>query len=172
MRSRQTPATAQANDRRRECPWCCEEIDAEATRCPHCRWEVAPQPGHGGTCPACREAIHPLARLCKHCGADISSASASFDDELLGRTIAALAAMEGRGELRREGGVTTYAAAANCGACDGVAVVHWYPHVRAYMVRTCWYFLPYLSPYGALLWRRVEYTVRCSNDFDVYEVRD
>ncbi len=56
----------------RECPYCKEEIKADAIRCKHCRSSVAPEkPTHGGTCPYCKEAIHPEAVKCKHCGADV-----------------------------------------------------------------------------------------------------
>ena len=53
----------------RSCPFCAEEIRAEATRCKHCRSDIPPEaPSHGGTCPYCKEAINPEAIKCKHCG--------------------------------------------------------------------------------------------------------
>lgn len=56
----------------RECPYCKEEIKADAIRCKHCRSTVAPEkPTHSGTCPYCKEAIHPEAIKCKHCGSAV-----------------------------------------------------------------------------------------------------
>lgn len=53
----------------RECPFCKEEIKADAIKCKHCGSAVAPErPSHGGTCPYCKEAINPDAVKCKHCG--------------------------------------------------------------------------------------------------------
>jgi hypothetical protein len=52
----------------RECPYCKEDIQAEAVKCKHCGSRLTPQrPGHGGTCPFCKEEIHPDAIKCKHC---------------------------------------------------------------------------------------------------------
>jgi hypothetical protein len=59
----------------RACPYCKEEIKADAVRCKHCRSAVAPEkPAHGGTCPYCKEAIHPEAIKCKHCGSSVGPA--------------------------------------------------------------------------------------------------
>lgn len=59
----------------RNCPYCREEIKADAVRCKHCRSAVAPEkPAHGGTCPYCKEAIHPEAIKCKHCGSSVGPA--------------------------------------------------------------------------------------------------
>lgn len=56
----------------RNCPYCKEEIKADAVRCKHCRSTVVPEkPTHGGTCPYCKEAIHPEAIKCKHCGSSV-----------------------------------------------------------------------------------------------------
>jgi hypothetical protein len=56
----------------RRCPFCKEEIRADAIRCKHCRSSIAPeQPAHQGTCPYCKEAIHPEAIKCKHCGSAV-----------------------------------------------------------------------------------------------------
>jgi hypothetical protein len=52
----------------RECPYCKEEVKAEATLCKHCGSRLTPEkPSHGGTCPYCKESIHPEATRCKHC---------------------------------------------------------------------------------------------------------
>lgn len=54
------------------CPFCHEDVRADARRCPHC-WAalVGFRPRHGGLCPLCREPVHPEAVRCKHCKADI-----------------------------------------------------------------------------------------------------
>jgi hypothetical protein len=61
-----------AESKTRSCPYCKEEIKADAIRCKHCRSTVSPeQPAHGGTCPYCKEEIHPEAVKCKHCGSAV-----------------------------------------------------------------------------------------------------
>ena len=56
----------------RDCPYCKEEIKAEAIKCKHCGSSVAPErPSHGGTCPYCKEQIQPEAIRCKHCKSDL-----------------------------------------------------------------------------------------------------
>lgn len=58
----------------RECPYCKEEIKAEAIKCKHCGSSLAPEkPSHGGTCPYCKEQINVEAVKCKHCGSDLRS---------------------------------------------------------------------------------------------------
>ena len=53
----------------RQCPFCKEEIRADAVKCKHCKSVLEPdKPSHGGTCPYCKEAILPEAIKCKHCG--------------------------------------------------------------------------------------------------------
>jgi hypothetical protein len=61
-----------AESKTRNCPFCKEEIKADAIRCKHCRSVLAPEkPTHSGTCPYCKEAIHPEAIKCKHCGSSV-----------------------------------------------------------------------------------------------------
>lgn len=56
----------------RECPYCKEEIKAEAIKCKHCGSQLTPErPDHGGVCPYCKEAINPDAIKCKHCKSDL-----------------------------------------------------------------------------------------------------
>jgi uncharacterized CHY-type Zn-finger protein len=59
-----------------ECPYCKEDIRADAVICKHCRSRLQPQsPEHGGRCPYCKEEIHPDAIRCKHCGSDLRAGS-------------------------------------------------------------------------------------------------
>ncbi len=62
----------------RECPFCKEEIKADAIKCKHCGSSVSPEaPPHGGTCPYCKEQIKPEAIKCKHCGSDLRGGTSS-----------------------------------------------------------------------------------------------
>ena len=64
--SDQEPAT-------RPCPFCKEDIMAEARRCKHCLATILPAvPVHHGICPYCKESIHPEAIRCKHCRANLA----------------------------------------------------------------------------------------------------
>src|SRR5687768_5408570 len=63
----------------RECPYCREDIRADAVKCKHCGSRVSPsQPSHGGTCPYCKEEIHPEAIRCKHCKSWLSDESPEY----------------------------------------------------------------------------------------------
>jgi|SoiMethySBSTD1v2_1073268.scaffolds.fasta_scaffold11373_7 predicted amidophosphoribosyltransferase len=60
-----------------KCPYCKEEIKADALVCKHCRSTLqAARPDHGGTCPYCKEDINPEATRCKHCGSDLEARAA------------------------------------------------------------------------------------------------
>jgi hypothetical protein len=60
----------------RECPFCKEEVKADAVRCKHCQSSIPrAEPGHRGTCPYCKESIDPEAVRCKHCQADLAPAA-------------------------------------------------------------------------------------------------
>jgi hypothetical protein len=57
-----------SDDKTRQCPFCKEQINAEATKCKHCGSRTgSPKPGHNGICPFCKESIDPSAVICKHC---------------------------------------------------------------------------------------------------------
>ena len=59
-----------------QCPYCKEEIRADALVCKHCRSRLEATPGHGGICPYCKEDINPEATRCKHCGPDLDARAA------------------------------------------------------------------------------------------------
>jgi Double zinc ribbon len=90
----------------RECPYCKEEVKAEAVLCKHCGSRLTPEkPSHGGTCPYCKESINPEATKCKHCKSILNGDQrsncgceppAGFDPALLrGQTHAARGAEQG-----------------------------------------------------------------------------
>ena len=63
----------------RECPYCKEDVRADALRCRACGAALTPtDPGHGGTCPFCKEQIAPTATRCRHCRSDLAPASTSI----------------------------------------------------------------------------------------------
>jgi len=63
---------AQETQGTRQCPYCKEEIRADAIKCKHCKSSIPPdKPEHGGTCPFCKEEVRPDAVKCKHCGSFI-----------------------------------------------------------------------------------------------------
>lgn len=63
---------------KRACPYCKEDIKADALKCKHCRSRLAPEsPSHEGICPYCKESIHPQALKCKHCHSIVISLTTS-----------------------------------------------------------------------------------------------
>ena len=59
----------------RTCPFCKEDIKAEAIKCKPCRSNVVPdRPDHEGVCPFCKEEVKLKAIKCKHCGSQIGDA--------------------------------------------------------------------------------------------------
>lgn len=60
------------------CPYCKEEVRADAVVCKHCRSRLgAARPEHGGVCPYCKEDINLEATRCKHCGSDLDARAAA-----------------------------------------------------------------------------------------------
>lgn len=50
------------------CPYCKEDIKADAIKCKHCHSRIKPEvPEHHGVCPFCKEEIKTEAVKCKHC---------------------------------------------------------------------------------------------------------
>jgi len=105
----------------RECPFCKEEVKAEAVRCKHCQASILPtEPGHKGICPFCKESINPQAIRCRHCKADLLSPLQST-----GRYVRA----KSRRVTRRQPGSPASLASAHCAGCaeyeifDGVSYV-------------------------------------------------
>jgi hypothetical protein len=61
-----------ADNDTRQCPFCKEQINREATKCKYCGSRVEPtRPEHGGKCPFCKESINPEALICKHCKSNL-----------------------------------------------------------------------------------------------------
>lgn len=57
----------------RQCPYCREQVRADAVRCRACGSSITPtDPGHQGTCPFCKEHIDPAATRCSHCRSDLT----------------------------------------------------------------------------------------------------
>ena len=59
-------ATEQQQVATKPCPYCVEEIRADAVVCKHCRSQLVGQAAaYGGVCPYCKEDINPEARRCR-----------------------------------------------------------------------------------------------------------
>jgi hypothetical protein len=93
------------------CPFCKEEVKADAVRCKHCQAAIPPRtPPHEGVCPFCKEGIHPEAIRCRHCKSDL--AVLAGHKKLLPRA----AARNTSAELPCEP-ATTRAAPEHCAGC-------------------------------------------------------
>jgi DNA-directed RNA polymerase subunit RPC12/RpoP len=80
MAQESASATRDETKAPRECPYCKEEIKADAIKCKHCGSRLSPeQPTHGGVCPYCKEDVKPDAIKCKHCGSYLGAGQAEAD---------------------------------------------------------------------------------------------
>ena len=70
-------------DEKTTCPYCKEDIKADAIKCKHCHSKLAEnRPAHEGVCPFCKEAINPDAIKCKHCKSNfVASSSCEYSSE-------------------------------------------------------------------------------------------
>lgn len=156
----------------RLCPYCKEEIRADAIRCKHCRSALTPQtPGHGGTCPSCKEAIHPDALRCKHCGASVgpehqsgcgcvgpTPSGASEASWLRSPTAAGSPPSLGKTPPTRPG--IHQVAAPKCGTCEswqtnfGTSIVE-------FGVRTCFMLVPIPQANGSIRWEQITWVESC-----------
>jgi len=60
------------------CPFCKEEVKADAIKCKHCGSFIEViKPKHNGICPFCKEQINKDAIKCKHCSSDLTVNSKS-----------------------------------------------------------------------------------------------
>jgi hypothetical protein len=67
-----------ADSSTKECPFCKEQVHADAVKCKWCGSALgSPGPTHGGTCPYCKEEIKPDAIRCRYCGSAVGMAPAA-----------------------------------------------------------------------------------------------
>jgi hypothetical protein len=119
----------------RECPYCKEEIKAEAVKCKHCGSRVTPErPPHEGVCPYCKEEIHPEAIKCKHCRSSlVASSGEALGDSGCGcedsaDPSSALGGFRALGEWpsaqpEGPGSGVTWMASKRCGSCEGETMI-------------------------------------------------
>jgi hypothetical protein len=116
-----------AKDSVRACPYCREEISAQATRCRFCGSAIVPDmPGHEGTCPHCLSEIDPKASVCRYCrsvvgpvGSGAFPASAPFVAPLGRPPVGQVFEVDRGGAMARDnaGGLSIDKVA--CGPCSG-----------------------------------------------------
>jgi hypothetical protein len=96
----------------RQCPFCKEDIKADAIRCKHCQATIPiEKPRHGGTCPFCKEKIHKEAIRCMHCKMNLASV------ELLGCWVRAPRLVLPRTRVTAPGGLQLRQAETDCAGC-------------------------------------------------------
>lgn len=69
-----------SNGETRQCPYCKEEIAADAIKCRYCQSFLSSE--HGGVCPYCKEEVDPDATKCPHCKSDIGPTRTSSMSEV------------------------------------------------------------------------------------------
>lgn len=137
-------ATAETN---RACPFCKEQIKADAALCKHCRSVVpAEKPPHGGVCPFCKEAVHPEATRCKHCSSQIGpGADCGCSPSVPRSNPNTGGATDGR--AIPSANPTALAAQSGCGPCQYQSVLTQLG-VVSFGTRTCSIRVPVLRPDG------------------------
>ena len=144
----------------RACPYCKEDIKADAIKCKHCGSRVTPEkPSHGGVCPFCKEEIHPEAIRCKHCGSSTQDSSGrGCGCKKGGDTSDAVRAFPGMsawpsaqlaGASVGSGEAVTYMASKVCGDCSEGLRLNWLGN--AVGTRTCRIRVCARDPYGGLI---------------------
>jgi hypothetical protein len=137
-------------DKTRACPFCKEEIKADAVVCKHCRSAIPPEkPPHGGTCPYCKETIHKEAIKCNHCGSTVGQvADCGCSPHEARMQPAASRAANATGDLQgASANPTAMAAQTSCGPCQAHYAFGW-GGVFSYGTRTCSLRVPVLRPDG------------------------
>jgi hypothetical protein len=137
-------------DTTRTCPFCKEEIKADAALCKHCRSAIPlEKPPHGGTCPYCKEAIHKEAIRCKHCGSAVGPVAGCgcSPHEARMPPEASLAAKAIGGLPGASANPTAMAASTSCGPCQTHYSLVW-GGVLSYGTRTCSLRVPVTRPDG------------------------
>ena len=137
-------ATAEKN---RACPFCKEEIKADAALCKHCRSVVpAEKPPHGGVCPFCKEAVHPEATRCKHCSSQIGpGADCGCSSSVPRSNPNPVSAPDGL--ATPSANPTALAAQSGCGPCQYQSVLTLHG-VLSFGTRTCSIRVPVMRPDG------------------------
>ena len=162
----------------RQCPFCKEQIKADALRCKHCRSSIEPEPTpHGGVCPWCKESIHVDAIKCKYCGSAVGAAAGSKDcgchqsEAVIGGSTVGVGAGSFNPDISGEnvaGGVSASAAATGCGDCTGFnGTTHDIRgNIRIRGTKQCCTMVPILIG-DRVIWRKVCWSESCIHK-DIY----
>lgn len=148
----------------RSCPYCKEEIKADAVRCKHCRSDLAPErPSHGGACPYCKESIHPEAIKCRHCGSMLGPERGPAGCAGCGGPPPAMQAANTEPVFESSLPTTPGAAAAagpRCGPCEYGGMIDPFAG-KSYGRRLCCVSVPVQGPGGVTWVRRCWYRYNC-----------